>query len=612
MTGLLADCLCAGSVKLGRTCTAFISARTDVLTKQVSVEVCKHHVGHDVDLGHLRLTDDVKSVVAGKLVEGLAMPKVLQSVKENAEALGFSARDKLLNLKDVHNIALAVNVHRADGGVQKAAGDYASVEVWVDELNSLGDDSPVILYKAQGVEDDSGRGSLAASDFALGLQTAEQRDQMIQFGQSRIVCVDSTHDVTQYGFELTTITVVDDFGQGVPVAFLVSNRVDQLVFGHFFMAIQKHLPGGYNFPESYLMTDDAGQIYNAWVAVFGPVMKMLYTNIYVESFRTVLRTAYVERLANRRVDNLIDVILRIAKDKVYEQCVKPQAENLRSRKQQEITERHSVLLTELPPPASTSGGWMIPSTSTDKVHTVRLASASCLDCRLRCGVCSCCVHMYGCSCIDFAVHTMVCRHIHTVHHLRSISDEAGAGSAEPQNSGVNGSHVGPDVDVVGTSDTAETTALKQRLSLQCSLLRHSAQRCDDAGALKSALKHLKAANACLAAASKRKVAPAKRNLPPNKNSSKPLRFFSTKHKKKPQRRAQRKPPTGRLEPVHSQQLVSTRAATTTTPVQCSSSTVVRVAAVAPQASQLMSVAEIVDPGELYSLQQLSNVASLPV
>jgi len=592
--------VCAGSVKLGRTCTAFISARTDLLTRQVSVEVCKHHVGHEVDIGHLRLTDDVRSIVAGKLVEGLTMPKVLQSVKENAEMLGFSARDKLLNLKDVHNIAISAKVHKADDSAQKAVGDYASVELWVEELNSLRDDSPVILYKAQGMEDNSGLGNLAASDFVLGLQTVEQREQMICFGQSHIVCIDSTHNVTQYGFELLSITVVDDLGLGVPIAFLISNCINQLIIGHFFMAIRKHLPDGYNFPQSYLMTDDAGQIYNAWVAVFGPATKMLYTHMYVESFRNALQTAYFDRLSNRRVDNLIDVILRIAKDKAYEQCSKPHAKNLQSRKRQEITKRHTVLLTELPP-AAASGEWILPSTSTDKAHTIRfVSSASCLDCQLRCEVCSCCVHMYSCSCVDFAVHTMVCRHIHTVHHLRSITDEAGSGTLHWN---------APAVDV--TPDTADRTALKQRLLLQCSLLRHSSQQCDDFGALRLALMHLKAANASLTAATKRKAAPVKHKRLPNKTSSKPLRFFSTKQRKKPQRKLQQKPSTTELESVRSQQPSSTTVATATH-VQCSNSTIVHVATVASQPPQLMSISEIVDPAELYTLHQLSNVAPQPV
>lgn len=34
------------------------------------------------------------------------------------------------------------------------------------------------------------------------------------------------HGLNNYDFELTTIMVVDEFGEGVPVAFMFSNRKD--------------------------------------------------------------------------------------------------------------------------------------------------------------------------------------------------------------------------------------------------------------------------------------------------------------------------------------------------------------------------------------------------
>jgi hypothetical protein len=49
---------------------------------------------------------------------------------------------------------------------------------------------------------------------------------MLEFGNGNIVCLDSTHGTNQYGFNLVTMMVVDDFGEGTPVAFMISSKED--------------------------------------------------------------------------------------------------------------------------------------------------------------------------------------------------------------------------------------------------------------------------------------------------------------------------------------------------------------------------------------------------
>ena len=38
------------------------------------------------------------------------------------------------------------------------------------------------------------------------------------------ICCDTTHGSTGYDFKLTNLIVIDDFQEGVPVAFSLSNR----------------------------------------------------------------------------------------------------------------------------------------------------------------------------------------------------------------------------------------------------------------------------------------------------------------------------------------------------------------------------------------------------
>jgi hypothetical protein len=58
--------------------------------------------------------------------------------------------------------------------------------------------------------------------------------------------------------------VIDDFGQGIPVAFCLSNHEDFTSMVIFFNEIKKRCG---NIESQYFMSDMANQYYNAWVAV---------------------------------------------------------------------------------------------------------------------------------------------------------------------------------------------------------------------------------------------------------------------------------------------------------------------------------------------------------
>jgi len=493
-------------------------------------------------------------------------------------------------------------------------------------MNSVGDDSPVLLYKAQGSDSND---NLAVSDLMLCLQTSTQRRFMIDFGNSRMVCMDSTHGTNQYDFNLVTVLVVDDFGEGNPVAFMISNREDEIVLREFFTAIKSRLPQDVQFSASHIMTDDASQYFNAWQAVFGSAEKRLCTwhldwswrrgveqhvsdanlqlevyhmlrtllqelnseefeknltafmdhmqsvapafatyfrpycsrtsewaycyrigiqantNMYVESFHNVLKSAYMERKANRRVDSLVFILLKIARDKVFERFIKV-GKNTQSTKQRSITKRHVITLTRLPP--MFNDAWIVPSCSTDGYsYWVFPASESC-TCNLRCMTCQCCPHLYECSCLDFAIHMTVCKHIHTIHHLRSVE----ATVDNTSNAGVesNGQLISDSsetlphstvesnsLDASGTVTSSQTVddilVLRNRLEMQCRKIIAAGHASSSREALLCAIKHTR--TACATFKGIERIAPPKFNIarrnPPNKKLSSQPRCFSTKIKR---------------------------------------------------------------------------------
>ena len=70
-----------------------------------------------------------------------------------------------------------------------------------------------------------------------------------------------------YDFKLITILVLDDFGEGIPVAWAISNREDAIMLVEFLGAI-KYRTGPLK-PPRWFMSDDAEQYYNSWKSVFG-------------------------------------------------------------------------------------------------------------------------------------------------------------------------------------------------------------------------------------------------------------------------------------------------------------------------------------------------------
>ncbi len=106
------------------------------------------------------------------------------------------------------------------------------------------DYNPILLYKSQGIEQTEDMDNLGKNDILLCLQTEFQKDMMAKFG-SNIICVDATHGTTMSDFLLITVLVMDEYGEGVPVAQLakeqvhphhtqLSNREDQGALVEFF------------------------------------------------------------------------------------------------------------------------------------------------------------------------------------------------------------------------------------------------------------------------------------------------------------------------------------------------------------------------------------------
>ena len=97
--------------------------------------------------------------------------------------------------------------------------------------------------------------------FFMVLQTEFQKNAMKKYG-AKAIFMDATHGTTQYDFQLISIVVIDDYGEGLPV----SNREVVTLLVQFLKAV--HAQVG-RCQTDYFMLDCGKQYFNAWCSVFG-------------------------------------------------------------------------------------------------------------------------------------------------------------------------------------------------------------------------------------------------------------------------------------------------------------------------------------------------------
>ena len=88
---------------------------------------------------------------------------------------------------------------------------------------------------------------------------------------------------------LVTIVVVDEYGEGYPVAWCLSNREDQFALENFLKPIRKRIG---SITPAWFMSDDAEQYHNAWRSVFGEVDNKLLCTWHVMEKRKKQKLQY--------------------------------------------------------------------------------------------------------------------------------------------------------------------------------------------------------------------------------------------------------------------------------------------------------------------------------
>ena len=246
-----------GTCRSGNTCIAYMKTMEDTLSKSVVVEYCSTHTGHEIKVKYLPILQDIKLKIAG-----VSINRILDDIRDNCLDGGVG-REQLVTRQDILNIKRKLNLHT----IQKHSNDLLSVCSWVEEMKQL-EYNPILAFKTQGEDGNEDVCHLKREDFFLSIR---QKDALLKFGP-KVICVDSTHETNMYDFYLILVFVIDDHGEGLPVAWVIVNHEDTVTLEVFFRSIAKRV---HDLHPDIFMSDDADQFYSAFSNVFGHTRKLL-------------------------------------------------------------------------------------------------------------------------------------------------------------------------------------------------------------------------------------------------------------------------------------------------------------------------------------------------
>ncbi|GFY42254.1 MULE domain-containing protein [Trichonephila inaurata madagascariensis] len=203
------------------------------IESKVTVEFTKTHVGHGIDLGRMKITREEKEDIARKLENKIPVEAILDDIRNSMnqkteKEFHFNNTARYKNIKEEYNISL-------DGILD--SNDVVSVNKWIEGLKnrrfSYSSSRTVNIF------DEIYILVCMAKIFLLVIMNSSQKD-MLKFYGNDTICLDFTHGMNAYGFDLATLLVLDDKREGFPAAFILSNRQDSTALTLAFAAIKEH------------------------------------------------------------------------------------------------------------------------------------------------------------------------------------------------------------------------------------------------------------------------------------------------------------------------------------------------------------------------------------
>ncbi|VEN59296.1 unnamed protein product [Callosobruchus maculatus] len=260
-----------GSVKIGGFCPASIKLKNNE-TAGYDVAVVETHVGHDLEIRHLRLNKEEREYLARKIAANIPFDDILEEISSSISDAKLK-RLHILNKKDLYNIAASFNLCP---NTVRCSNDIMSMDSWISDMQI--NTTSILFYKPEGIVVEEWN-QLKEDDFILIVMT-ESQSQILQSHGTDYICIDRTHGTIGYNYQLVTVLVVDGIGQGFPCSFLISSRSDKEVISIFFEHVKDRIGSKINC--RVLMTDMDDVFLDAWSEIMSPPKLRLYNTWKVD------------------------------------------------------------------------------------------------------------------------------------------------------------------------------------------------------------------------------------------------------------------------------------------------------------------------------------------
>uniref|UniRef100_H2XLZ5 SWIM-type domain-containing protein n=1 Tax=Ciona intestinalis TaxID=7719 RepID=H2XLZ5_CIOIN len=477
-----------GTSKFGGKCPVYMIKRTHLSSGLISVEYCSDHVGHDEEICHLRLSTKIRSKICGKLASGMEPKKVLDYIRDDHRKID---RDAMVTRKDIWNIRKRYHI----SNVEKHENDTQR-----EDAELLTRAFSALKHKCGDIMTD-----IFMSDLANNFYNAWTT--VFTIPNKRLYC--NWHvDKCWRRMIAKTISNLEDQATVYAYLKILHCETEEQKFRKMLQEVNDVL--GETSPQfleyfnnSYVLDDK----YKLWASCFR-IGSIANNNI---------------KKQYKGVDNLLMTLIKFSRDKCLEQFIKmPKGKS--THWVAEIQKRHRLVRTVTGVVSLGENEWKVEN-PTDHKYTVKKIEPQCLGkCQIKCSMCNVCVHMYTCTCPDFLMHAVACKHIHAI----EISISGGKTFAFQQNRNKE-----PEVVIentlVGTS-IVRPQSLKANLHKYVDKIHEVIDLVDDEDCLKALGKRLVLGVAVAKGMRPTESFPRGTNMSSNKHFDTQKRFYSTQAK----------------------------------------------------------------------------------
>jgi hypothetical protein len=214
-------------------------------------------------------------------------------------ALEHICRDDLIDKTSLRNIQTQVGAYsfllyvilcnRPSNQVERECytlgiTDEKSTDLWIEKLAEEG---TITIHKRLG-HGHPEYADLPIDTFLVGIQTKFQREILAE--NHGLICLDSTHKTTAYGYSLFTLVTQDSFGNGVPVAYGIMSNGRTDTIAAWLKSVKKALNDIINF-GTVMMDDDAAE-HSAVATTFPTAQRLLCWWHVLKAWRNNLKRTY--------------------------------------------------------------------------------------------------------------------------------------------------------------------------------------------------------------------------------------------------------------------------------------------------------------------------------